>query len=93
MLCQEVQMKVVVVRGLERVWEPLASTLARVTSNLASKSISERWINSFFFGVTSFVLSLSEAGICMIYPCQFLQISSSSAHSSPLSLTNWTVDT
>merc|ERR1719341_2511328 len=42
MLCQEVQMKVVVVRGLERVWEPLASTLARVTSNLASKSISER---------------------------------------------------
>ena len=69
MLCQEVQMKVVVVRGLERVWEPLASTMARVTSNLVSKSISERWLNSSF-EVTSYVLSLSlsEAGICMIYP-------------------------
>ena len=83
MLCQEMQMKVVVVRGLERVWEPLASTLARVTSNLASKSISERYVNSSF---------LSEAGICIhihanFFNFYFLLLIISS------SLANWRVDT
>ena len=83
MLCQEMQMKVVVVRGLERVWEPLASTLARVTSNLASKSISERYVNSYF---------LSKAGICIhihanFFNFYFLLLIISS------SLANWRVDT